>query len=90
MGLHGVSLIEAQAQVGARLGRADESETGLLVFGEVAAGAGVVELALEHSHGAGQVPALLAGGGQVETGAARGVEDVFVGTATQRSRRAVG
>ena len=89
MSLHGVSFVSPQAQIRERLGGTDQGETGPLVFGVVTAGVRVVELALQHSYGTGQIPALLAGRREVEPGAACGVEDVLLGATTQRPCRAV-
>jgi hypothetical protein len=50
----------------------------------------VIDLARKHSNGAGDIPALLARRREIEAGAARGVEDVLLGAAAQRARRAVG
>src|SRR5713226_4523343 len=76
---HRVVLVGAESEVGERFGGTDQGEAGLFVLRVVAARVGVVECALEHADGAGQVPALLAGGGQFESVAAGGVEDVLLG-----------
>jgi hypothetical protein len=69
---HGGRLVRAQSPVRARLRGADEGEAAPLVLVVVAARVAVVELTVEHAHGTGQVPALLAQAGQGETRAAGG------------------
>src|SRR5579875_168831 len=76
--------------VGPRLSRAQEDKGGLPVGLEVAARIAVVPTAGEDLAGAGQIPSLLAGGGEAKAGPARGVEDVLLGAATHDLRGPVG
>ena len=87
---HRAGLVRAQSQVGQRLACADEREAILFVGGVVAARVGVVEPALDHLYGAGEIPALLAQAGQFDPRAPRGVEDMLLGAASDRFGAPVG
>ncbi len=85
---HRVALVRAKSEVGEWLCGADEGESGPLVLWVVTARVGMVELPFEHADSAGEVPALLARGGELETLSAGGVEDVLLGAAPHGSGRA--
>lgn len=86
---HRGCLERAQFQVGKRLRRADEREACLLVGGVVAPRVGVVEFALDHAHGAGEVPPLFTKAGKRQSRAACGVEDMLIGAARNRCGAAI-
>lgn len=67
-----------QAQVGAGSAGADQCEAGLPVLFVVASRVALVELADQHAHRAGHVPALPAGRGKGQAGTFGGVEHVLV------------
>lgn len=86
---HLVARVRAKPQVGQRFRRADQREAGLLVLRVVAASIGLIDPPLEHPYGAGEVPALLAGGGKLQPVPAGSVENVLLGAAPHGPGRAV-